>query len=711
MKAGLPTMLYGKMGVAKTAKINKVAKEEKAKVIPIDLSARDRVTVYGYPDKIPFVESVIDKEFHDSPDFAKFRDKLKANEKVPSQTTSFEPNEDIARKIEEVRKANANKGPGEEDIRLVLFFDEINRCNPILTSAVFEAISNEQFLGVSLKGVDYTVVAAGNADRENPEVYTVKDIDTAALHRFASKYIDSIESGDLETFKNYIKNEYPIVTRLINQLTDEQLLSALNAPLDASGDGDLDSPVFSMRTLQSLDEILSRHRFSLTSHLDVGSKDKIINILESESYLLNLDANASYSIDFKDIEHYYTDNPGSFMVGKDFISRTIDLLSDDTVPEDDLSKILAQLHLIETDSFSLVEKELNGVIPEEFQSMFRPLIMKEYSNFSDQEAGSVVLNNIFDTKDKAVLAEYLSDLLGNVDPSGVGQYLFDLLESSISSYDGTVEVSHVFLIIEVFKSLPFIQFVDIDTDLEEKLIRLSDAFGDKIISDKPMVFETNILNVYDNFRDKPAYKFIETEAHLSTISDDASSYIVRPKVHSVGTSSIPDFYTVNIGVGDTFDLTYNSYSLDVYFDNDFFKVELIKSNQNDFATYKYTMESKFFRYVILANVTLKSAAKYIRYGIDLDIPSEYFDDANNIPDIDVNSVRQVIETTEFFGDNIPKELQVGQEELEKIKQISKKVKVKLGEEDGAIAVSYKQLQLKNLKKLLKPVLQHFVTSK
>jgi len=222
MQAGLPTALLGRLGVAKTAKLSKYADKMDATVESIDLSAEDRTTVSGFPEKTPFVDAIFSRkergltgavqENEDekgSSEFKAFKAKLNANLQVPKQTTVFVPNERLQRKIDDARASGK---------KMVLNFDEINRCSPIVQSAVFEAISENRLKGVDMTGVDFTVVCSGNWEspaevgpppkdpsEESPGRYMVEPIDTATLHRFCTKFITSINIEDLESFMNHLR--------------------------------------------------------------------------------------------------------------------------------------------------------------------------------------------------------------------------------------------------------------------------------------------------------------------------------------------------------------------------------------------------------------------------------------------------------------------------------------------------------------------------
>lgn len=254
MMASIPTLLLGRMAIAKTAVINKMAK----KVATISLSmsktttggtdtsgiliegqnlaAQDRNTVGGYPKSAPFFQhlmsssipagdrkSVFGKGYvYDPIEEAKmashslFKDceeKMLANPEIPKQTTRFIPDESIQRKVDEIREL-AKQGIKK---KLVLNFDEMNRASPIVQSAVFEAISENRFRGVDLSGIDVCIVASGNwehpqtvADKQDgTKFYNIMPVDTASLHRFATFFCEEISPEMYREWLAHVKVNEP----------------------------------------------------------------------------------------------------------------------------------------------------------------------------------------------------------------------------------------------------------------------------------------------------------------------------------------------------------------------------------------------------------------------------------------------------------------------------------------------------------------------
>lgn len=293
-RAGLPMMLLGRMGIAKTAKINKAIKENGDESIRIDLSSTDRVNVGGFPRPAPFLREAFGFGYKEkgveskeeamalklaaveSTLFQQFEQEVKAAGEVPHQTTSYVPNKQLQDKLDAIRAA---QGDGK---RLVLVFDEINRCSPVVQSAVFEAISDARLFGCDLRGIDYSVVAAGNYDDSegfDPEsgsmgsTFDAAPIDTATMHRFATQIVRELSEEDVVQFMEFLKENLPAAHYVAEKIGSEDLMELLNTPYDEMGDGadgeeagGLANPVFTMRTLQALHNMLTvQHPYVMAS--------------------------------------------------------------------------------------------------------------------------------------------------------------------------------------------------------------------------------------------------------------------------------------------------------------------------------------------------------------------------------------------------------------------------------------------------------------
>lgn len=292
-KAGLPVMILGRMGIAKTAGINRVIAENNDEAIRIDLSSTDRVSVSGFPRAAPFLREAFGFGYKGhtgaetaqeavelklaaitSPLFSAFDKEVKERGDVPDQTTSYVPNKQLQDQLNKMRNGQA-KGK-----RLVLVFDEINRCTPTVQSAVFEAISDARIFGCDLSGIDYSVVAAGNYDDSQGmdmdmgdlgSTFDAAPIDTATMHRFATKIVRFVKERDVKSFREFLHKEFPAGAYVADKIGDEALMELLNKPYDEMDSDDDDEvgrarvggmakPVFTMRTLPAL------HNMMVTTH-------------------------------------------------------------------------------------------------------------------------------------------------------------------------------------------------------------------------------------------------------------------------------------------------------------------------------------------------------------------------------------------------------------------------------------------------------------
>jgi MoxR-like ATPase len=313
-RSGLPMMLLGRMGIAKTAGINKAIEKNGDEAIRIDLSSTDRVSVGGFPRSAPFLReafgfgykgktsaNTLDEalslklEAVTSPLFEEFETEVKARGDVPDQTTSYVPNKQLQ---DQLNKMRAGQADGK---RLVLVFDEINRCTPTVQSAVFEAISDARLFGCDLSGIDYSVVAAGNYDDSQGmdaemgdmgSTFDAAPIDTATMHRFATKIVREVREKDVQNFREFLQKQFPAAAYIADKMGDEVLMELLNKPYDELDDSDdadagrartggMARPVFTMRTLPAIHNMLETTHPYVFAHIAMDEAAASVALADS----------------------------------------------------------------------------------------------------------------------------------------------------------------------------------------------------------------------------------------------------------------------------------------------------------------------------------------------------------------------------------------------------------------------------------------------
>ena len=240
-ESGLPALLIGRFGLAKSSKVETLAEKSNAIYYRIDLQAMDRTTLRGYPDK----QDLASVAFGDGSTLASLiKAKLDAKGE-PLQTTRFTPF-DFIKVVQEARETGR---------QLVVFFDEMNRADPVEQSAVFDAISEGKILGVDVSDLQargqIKIVAAGNVGDE----YASEDFDAAAVARFAVVTKNTVSDRDFTSFLTWAESKFhPQVVSWIADRKD-YFIEQMNS--ESELDAGLVSDVFSFRTLEVINSTLA----------------------------------------------------------------------------------------------------------------------------------------------------------------------------------------------------------------------------------------------------------------------------------------------------------------------------------------------------------------------------------------------------------------------------------------------------------------------
>lgn len=165
MAAGVPVLLAGATSTGKTSRVTAYAREHENEVvlINIDLSLKERTQMKGVPHPFKSSEVMLPPGTADSKLGAEMANMLDKDLLLPEEMTSYVPDKIL---YEETKRAK------DEGKKLLIFFDECNRADPVVQSAMFEAISDNRFMGVTFEPGMLQVVGACNvASAESEAVY------------------------------------------------------------------------------------------------------------------------------------------------------------------------------------------------------------------------------------------------------------------------------------------------------------------------------------------------------------------------------------------------------------------------------------------------------------------------------------------------------------------------------------------------------------
>jgi len=251
-KSGIPVLMIGRFGLAKSAKAKQLADKNDAIFYRIDLQVMDRVNLRGYPDKQDLGSVAIGGTLG-----TLFKAQLDS-QGTPLYTTKFVPF-DFLRVVQEARETGKH---------LVIVYDELNRAEPIEQSAIFDAISRGRILGVDVSDLmrkgKLHIIAAGNVGDE----YASASFDAAAVARFAVVRKDRVSDRDYESFLRWAKSHFhPHVYDWFKQKKD-YFVELLNKEPDTGGG--LEAEVFSFRTLEAINAAVASlaNTYILSSFMD-----------------------------------------------------------------------------------------------------------------------------------------------------------------------------------------------------------------------------------------------------------------------------------------------------------------------------------------------------------------------------------------------------------------------------------------------------------
>ncbi len=265
IESNIPFMMLGRHGIGKTFRVKNYAQATNAKVINITLSNQDPATINGAPMK----KNLIDAYLADMPQNIVELDKTKgilAEVAEYAKRTYFPEFTTVPIPFEQQKEISEAVRKGQ---RVIIFFDEITRCDPIVQSAVFEAISEGKLLGAEFKSDKeaslVSIVAAGNYG----SIYNVTPLDAASSARFSISFTKEITLAEIDSWISVMlrnPDEYhPALSYALSELRRSSEVNLLvnffniSEQTKLQGGGELTSPdITSFRNFDDMNQTLLR---------------------------------------------------------------------------------------------------------------------------------------------------------------------------------------------------------------------------------------------------------------------------------------------------------------------------------------------------------------------------------------------------------------------------------------------------------------------
>lgn len=226
--AGVPVLLSGPTSYGKTTRVKNVAKEIDAVLIEINLATKDATQIKGIPTPIPVADTVL---YGSNINLDSVSDDIRAllqdtrKYGVAGNTTDYMPDKYVRDMLLEASRTGRP---------VILFFDEVNRCDKTVLSSVFEAVSDDRYMGVTFKPGQVKVVCAANLGSEYGDV---TQLDPAFAARFSMVRKDQYDMFDVKSFKKYVdstekdgtRRYHKVVAEFIKDQDDDDVLDAMKS--------------------------------------------------------------------------------------------------------------------------------------------------------------------------------------------------------------------------------------------------------------------------------------------------------------------------------------------------------------------------------------------------------------------------------------------------------------------------------------------------
>lgn len=212
IETGVPLMMIGMSSIGKTSRVKALAREYQAHVIQLNLGQKARIDIMGAPTDVDvhhsFLSSSSKGDRGRGGALSRLRkaksSKLTEMESIfkesrpstfPAKLTTMAPDRRLADEINWALNIKGFK-------KVILFFDELNRADKLTMSAVFEAVSDHRFGGVTFDPHRVVIMAAcnmgSNYNAANP-------LDPATAGRFIVIKKYEMDGSDIDATIKYMK--------------------------------------------------------------------------------------------------------------------------------------------------------------------------------------------------------------------------------------------------------------------------------------------------------------------------------------------------------------------------------------------------------------------------------------------------------------------------------------------------------------------------
>ena len=236
-----PTLLVSPSGIGKSSNINRISKKLGHIMIEVNLAELDRSDVMGAPAKVSTI-SHIAGQFGNTQALANKLKEIAGGFTLPEYVTVKAPRLDVAQKFQEAISVGR---------KVTLLFEECNRVtNPMIMSAIFEAISDHRIFGIDFDPKQVSIIAACNMGEGFQDV---QSLDSAFAARFNIHRKRNYSEEDVESIRLHVRENYSdILDGYISSLSDQELIDMVSSVENR----EIQQSVSSTRALYDLDLFL-----------------------------------------------------------------------------------------------------------------------------------------------------------------------------------------------------------------------------------------------------------------------------------------------------------------------------------------------------------------------------------------------------------------------------------------------------------------------
>lgn len=249
LDSGVPALMISPSSMGKTSRVKSYMKKveertgTKPVLINISLASKDAVDLMGYPIKEDLTDYV-SGGLLDKLKIPSLSSDLRGIMESVSSDLSYGMTDKLTVRAPDMEIKKRFKKALDEGREVILFFDEINRCQTTtVMSAVFQCISDSVFAGISFKDQKdrVKIVAACNMrhsemDEDTMDIYSsANSLDPALANRFALYWKKKYDANDVHSWINFMeeqKSEGNIdgtVLDFFKTLSDEEAIEVMSS--------------------------------------------------------------------------------------------------------------------------------------------------------------------------------------------------------------------------------------------------------------------------------------------------------------------------------------------------------------------------------------------------------------------------------------------------------------------------------------------------